>query len=1165
MAENGPSRDGRLSRSRDRHDNVGAAPRKEKSAKNSAPESEANVYPELSRRQPLEICRRPPDPSASILQTTKGRGPSGRAAGQESERRACRQRCEPRDSIRSGDGRGDSGHEEELSSGLQIHTYLTDRILRREEGQFDGGGNTSGKCTKQGLSRRATETVISEIPRWPNGENPPEKCKAKGWSPPRGFWKVLGREDLASDDGADAFEDEILRSETYNVSGSENPSVDCSNVPGPRGPSEELSKADSRLRCGEWTAGKYSGSRVGHLGGLWRTDSWESVSSNGSLLSLTERVELNRSNLKRTLTPSHLQPGPGVGVESVSQENHAPPACRLQHNILGDIFPGNKWLTQGRGRAQSDSDWDSGISLQESDRGTRAFVSTSQLPLSPRHEQAKRLLERARMKARASPLKADHSILPVERSPLETNGDGISSPKKGPFSGDGGNLSDSSSGESRCGLRKKRSQSPSRVRFEDESTQEAEVRYQLRRKCGLESSVRRGPRGSISKPGLPAYGFPGKERALKADSGDAGAPYCKNTQVRGTESWRSRANAVTNGEAGERPRNVHTAICVDGKCSCCGSYIIADPKTCGLDPPSYEFPDVGLVPQGRKPYTPNRHELPVDTAMGVRTNLNAEAPDVGSLPLRVIPCWVLPSQHRIRIEPIKETYIGEVTSIDGVSVIEAGDTDASFQDNSAKMKDTTGAKDSAHCDAMVSGSNGRTADSIELHAKGIDQPRRCIGENSLVIEPVSTAADCKSKSRRKTVERRRHCVQLIQCQREDPESNGQESRGPADSKPVVSASVSWDHHITGQSTERVTELSPVSEQQPTPLPPVSTSDQSSKQMRESSTFQGPSLPQQKGTRSLGSGQLKDTPSSSRAQNRSGTPASHPTLPPKFMEKTFTQHPLPRSLMIRKCNLKSPSNSQPCAVPPILKFNPLTHLGTCPSPQYRLIHLEPQESDGSLSDSHAFLETSSLPPQRGPGGPDQQPPNGRARTSHAPGPAAHGPLSSALRLPRNTLTNGGSQSSESHGSEVGRSSQAANQLTDPNGGLLPPEHHEPIVPTNGNCPTCPTSPSPEAVSSSEQSGLWLVSKHSAEKQSDKIETRPETVKKRPQDNTSSREQPAPIAASAPGEHWDSARPPQTGPKDSEQLLPTSCGERPTYLPESGPAEGDRGPACPRWPS
>ncbi|KAF1592417.1 UNVERIFIED_CONTAM: hypothetical protein FQV15_0013032, partial [Eudyptes pachyrhynchus] len=55
----------------------------------------------------------------------------------------------------------------------------------------------------------------------------------------------------------------------------------------------------------------------------------------------------------------------------------------------------------------SDGDWDSGVSLQDAE-SCRAFVPGQELELSPRHEQAKQLLQRARMKARTNPLRASH-------------------------------------------------------------------------------------------------------------------------------------------------------------------------------------------------------------------------------------------------------------------------------------------------------------------------------------------------------------------------------------------------------------------------------------------------------------------------------------------------------------------------------------------------------------------------------------------------------------------------------------------------------------------------------------------------------------------------------------------------------------------------------------
>uniref|UniRef100_UPI00398F593B uncharacterized protein KIAA1614 homolog n=1 Tax=Pristiophorus japonicus TaxID=55135 RepID=UPI00398F593B len=1045
MAESGVSR---LSRSREQHGTVGAAPH-EKSAAHCARGPGRDVHSEPFNRYPA-VCQRPPDPdsNASTLQTKlralKGHWPVNRAA-QLSEGTAS-------DGGPPGDGRGGRWLEGELGSGFQRRTYLTDRILSREEGQFAGG-----KC----LPRRQEEPVSSETPPWPNGQNPPEKCNAKDWSPPKEFWKVLDGQNLASGDRADTCDDGLLQKESWNINGSARPTADYSNGSGPRGPSGERASTNSlgssALRCGEWPAGKCTARKLGHLGGLWRTDSWESISSNASLLSLTEKVELNRSNIKRMLAPALLQPGPGLSVESLSQENLAPSGCRLQSSLLDDLLPGNKCTKQGCGMVQSDSDWDSGISLQESDRGIRAFVSSSQLPLSPRHEQAKRLLERARMKARASPLKADHSILPVERSPLETSGDGTTSLKKGPFFRDGlysnthhsGNLSDSSSGESRCGPRKKRSQSPSQVRFEDESTQEAEVRHQLRRKCGLEPSLCRGLRGLIPKPGLPVYGFPSKECALKADSGDTSKPCCNNRNALGTWGWRSGANPITNGEAEERPHDqargphINTAICIDGKCSCCGSYIILDSKASRLDPPSYEFPDDSIVPQGREPYTPNRQEHPLDTAMGVKTNLTAEAPDVVSLPPRVIPCWVLPSQHRFRVEPIKETYIGEVTSIDDVSL---ADTGAPFQDSTVEMNDSRGAKVSAYCYAIVSGSNARTAGSIELNAKGKDQPRTCTGDSRVITEPVNSATDWKSKARRKTIDRGRDCVQPTQCQRErGPAGSSPKCRRSANSKLVGSAPVSKHSHIASLSTGRLTQVTPVSEQRHTPLNPAPTSGQSSEQNRESAILQSPS-----------------------------------------------------------------------------------------SPQYRLIHLDPQRSDERLSDSQAVLEASSLQSQRSAGVPDLQLPDGHVHALHSSGPPAHSPICPAVRLPRNTVTSGASQSSES--------SRAPNQFIDPNGEALPSEHHESNELAKN--PNCLTGPSPETVSSSEQD---------TEKQNDKMERRPAMVKTRPRDTTSGRKQPAPVMSPEPGEQCGPARPPEPG------IGPDHCGERPTHRPADGPSGGHRVPA------
>ncbi|XP_072199877.1 uncharacterized protein KIAA1614 homolog isoform X2 [Excalfactoria chinensis] len=181
-----------------------------------------------------------------------------------------------------------------------------------------------------------------------------------------------------------------------------------------------------------------------------------------------------------------------AGTEPLSLAERVERNRRLLHEVLGmHEVPA------------SDGDWDSGVSLQDAE-GCRAFVPGQELELSPRHEQAKQLLQRARMKARTNPLRASHDLLllPTAAQPREPGGTprpGVGTREaEGPA---GGSLSDSSSGESGCREpRRPRGASPSRVRFEDESARDAEVRYleRLRHRRLLGSALERSggePRG----------------------------------------------------------------------------------------------------------------------------------------------------------------------------------------------------------------------------------------------------------------------------------------------------------------------------------------------------------------------------------------------------------------------------------------------------------------------------------------------------------------------------------------------------------------------------------------------------------------------------------------------------------------------------------------------
>ncbi|XP_075472648.1 uncharacterized protein KIAA1614 homolog [Ascaphus truei] len=178
--------------------------------------------------------------------------------------------------------------------------------------------------------------------------------------------------------------------------------------------------------------------------------SWEPSS-----LSLAERVERNRQELRGKLNNTCDSGGtPHGDTHNIGDNGQVPTSKDTSWLFLGDM------------------DGDSGVSLPDSE-GCRE--------LSVRHEQAKQLLYRARMKAKgASPLRASHCVLPHphSQSPL----------RRGPcVSGaltDGGSLSDSSSSDYCSWHRGSRGSSPSHVRFQDESERDAEERYRERQQRG---------------------------------------------------------------------------------------------------------------------------------------------------------------------------------------------------------------------------------------------------------------------------------------------------------------------------------------------------------------------------------------------------------------------------------------------------------------------------------------------------------------------------------------------------------------------------------------------------------------------------------------------------------------------------------------------------------
>ncbi|XP_075384193.1 uncharacterized protein KIAA1614 homolog isoform X2 [Tenrec ecaudatus] len=228
--------------------------------------------------------------------------------------------------------------------------------------------------------------------------------------------------------------------------------------------------------------------RTALLGVLWRAADQGALGPGGRALSLSERVERNRLLLQEMLSVSGQGP-PKAGILAWSPS----------------------WEQAAPERPAGHVDWDSGISLQDSDQKSAKPEPT----LSPSHENATHLLQHARMKARTRPLRASHDIMPFM---APGSRDGRRSPARDPRmplpfrdSPTNGNLSDSSSGDSSGGLWPKRGPSPtSHVRFEDESAHDVQFRYQerlqQRQRRGLSPGLRAAVQGPLrSKPDLADY------------------------------------------------------------------------------------------------------------------------------------------------------------------------------------------------------------------------------------------------------------------------------------------------------------------------------------------------------------------------------------------------------------------------------------------------------------------------------------------------------------------------------------------------------------------------------------------------------------------------------------------------------------------------------------
>ncbi|XP_072297543.1 uncharacterized protein [Eucyclogobius newberryi] len=324
-------------------------------------------------------------------------------------------------------------------------------------------------------------------------------ASTRHWAPPKGFWRIARPETLP-----------------LNVSPSTLPITDYTKT-------DEKGKepSDTESKCGNVgvavddayaPAGfKHSDSMEYYMErcdqkeleakGLCTSESSENTTSQSSFSpsdhTLTDKQKAYSKLRER-------QQSRGVAKEQSGESAHQPEEQEDTKVCLSDV-------------SEHLDCTDSAILPQELEPYLRSLlVITDELPLSPRHEQAKRLLEKARLKARSSHIKGDRVIKRVQsdqRDVIKKQQFDSGSPTRVQKVVQAKDIPPSvpvpvvitehrdTSPSEQAGQSRRYGCSPTRVRFEDESEREAQTRYLDRVRQRGRSKSRDNPNArSVSMP-----------------------------------------------------------------------------------------------------------------------------------------------------------------------------------------------------------------------------------------------------------------------------------------------------------------------------------------------------------------------------------------------------------------------------------------------------------------------------------------------------------------------------------------------------------------------------------------------------------------------------------------------------------------------------------------
>uniref|UniRef100_A0A8B9HWG1 Uncharacterized LOC103025293 n=1 Tax=Astyanax mexicanus TaxID=7994 RepID=A0A8B9HWG1_ASTMX len=363
-------------------------------------------------------------------------------------------------------------------------SLLTDQRKRTNSSSNEDGldphlivGQLKEACEKQekegpsSLSRGLGEgSSLENIPTSGADTSIPSKppSSPRHWAPPKGFWRVARPETLhLNGEVTPSLVDPSLKNLSYT--GKEEVHRKH-RIRGERAAlRKELQRSDSLestfRRCFQKDTGSFD-----PLADLWRADSWESVCSRGG--SKMERVRVDEK-CGAKYKARNIEVTTGKHEEEEHQSSDA--------------------ISKGLPPSYTETDWETAVITYGPELTVRSALVPGELTLSPRHEQAKRLLERARLKARSQNPDSDYVSRPADREELELLSTHDSPHRtiivatQEQLVPPGVQLLEVRGRNTERGVPPRRhGQSPTRVRFEDESEKEAERRY-------LDSVRERGP------------------------------------------------------------------------------------------------------------------------------------------------------------------------------------------------------------------------------------------------------------------------------------------------------------------------------------------------------------------------------------------------------------------------------------------------------------------------------------------------------------------------------------------------------------------------------------------------------------------------------------------------------------------------------------------------